>query len=60
MREKKILLGFYNYTVVLTYIGMLVGFAGIMQAMEGKFHCALVCLMGNTDSLCFLIGNAKT
>ena len=45
MREKKILLGFYNYTVVLTYIGMLVGFAGIMQAMEGKFHCALVCLM---------------
>ena len=43
MREKKIMLGFYNYTVVLTYIGMLVGFAGIMQAMEGKFHCALVC-----------------
>ncbi len=39
------MLGYYNYTVVLTYIGMLFGFGGILQAMNGQYHGAIVCLM---------------
>ena len=30
------LLGFYNYTVVLTYIGMITGFIGIVLSLEGN------------------------
>ena len=30
MKEKKQLCGYYNYTVVLTYLGMLTGFIGII------------------------------
>lgn len=44
-KESKKLLGFYNYTVVLTYIGMVIGCCGIMFAMEGCSHQALFCLM---------------
>ena len=39
------MLGIYNYTVVLTYIGMLTGFAGVTCAMNGSIHTALLCLM---------------
>ena len=39
------MLGYYNYTVILTYIGMLSGFAGITFAMNGNIHAALICLM---------------
>lgn len=39
------MLGVYNYTVVLTYIGMLVGFTGTSLAMSGNLHNALLCLM---------------
>lgn len=39
------MLGFYNYTVILTYIGMLVGFKGMTLAMGGNIHGALICLM---------------
>ena len=39
------MLGFYNYTVALTYIGMLVAFAGVTFAMDGKTLEALFCLM---------------
>ena len=34
MREKIKLIGFYNYTVILTYIGMLIGFMGIMLVLK--------------------------
>lgn len=40
------LLGVYNYTVVLTYIGMMIGFTGITFAMGGDIHAAMFCLMG--------------
>lgn len=30
------MLGFYNYTVVLTYVGMLTGFADILFAAGGR------------------------
>ncbi|MBE6909241.1 MAG: phosphatidylserine synthase [Ruminococcaceae bacterium] len=39
------MLGIYNYTVVLTYIGMLVGFTGVTFALDGDLHTALLCLM---------------
>ena len=45
MEKKKRVLGYYNYTVVLTYIGMLCGFTGIICAMEKNFSSALVCLL---------------
>ncbi len=42
---KKGLLGYYNYTVVLTYFGMLAAFAGILKIAERDFSTAIVCLM---------------
>ena len=39
------MLGVYNYTVVLTYIGMLVSFLGITFAFQGSFPGALLCLI---------------
>lgn len=39
------MLGIYNYTVVLTYVGMLSGFAGISFAMQSNYHTALICLI---------------
>jgi CDP-diacylglycerol--serine O-phosphatidyltransferase len=40
-----IMLGFYNYTVILTYIGMLTGLYGITQVMASNRMAALICLM---------------
>lgn len=45
MGEKKKLNGYYNYTVVLTYLGMLIGFTGIIYTMEGWYKQAFLCLM---------------
>lgn len=39
------MLGVYNYTVVLTYIGMLTGLMGIGFAMSGRIPWALLCLL---------------
>lgn len=39
------LLGFYNYTVILTYIGAMAGFLGIIVTMDGDVWTGLVCLM---------------
>ena len=44
--EKKFkLLGFYNYTVILTYVGMLTAFVGITAAFSGNFFKSAICLM---------------
>lgn len=43
MRKK--LNGYYNYTVILTYLGMLCGFAGIAFVIEGKYRHALLSMM---------------
>ena len=43
MEEKKRLCGYYNYTVVLTYLGMLIG--GITYTMEAAYRQAVLCLM---------------
>ena len=39
------MLGFYNYTVILTYLGMLTGFVGITCASSGNIRGALICLV---------------
>jgi CDP-diacylglycerol--serine O-phosphatidyltransferase len=39
------LLGFYNYTVILTYIGVMAGFLGITVTIDGDIWMGLVCLM---------------
>lgn len=39
------MLGVYNYTVILTYIGMLTGLAGIGLALRGGLPWALLCLL---------------
>ncbi|MDO4339632.1 MAG: CDP-alcohol phosphatidyltransferase family protein [Eubacteriales bacterium] len=38
------MLGFYDYTVVLTYIGLGVSVFGMTQALEGNFRVAILCL----------------
>ena len=45
MNLEQKLLGFYNYTVVLTYIGMLTGFAGIISTFEANVLGGIICLM---------------
>ena len=39
------MLGVYNYTVILTYVGMLSGFSGILFAFERDLKGALICLL---------------
>ena len=39
------MLGIYNYTVILTYLGMLSGFSGILFAFERDLKGALICLL---------------
>lgn len=46
MEKNQKLLGYYNYTVILTYIGMLIGFTGIVYAFEGNVFGSVICLMG--------------
>ena len=56
MEEKKKLCGYYNYTVVLTYLGMLSGFTGILLASEGAFRQAMLCLM--VSGVCDMLDGA--
>ncbi|MBQ9843458.1 MAG: CDP-alcohol phosphatidyltransferase family protein [Oscillospiraceae bacterium] len=39
------MIGFYNYTVILTYAGTFFGFMGIICVLEGNLKEALICLM---------------
>lgn len=41
----KAMIGYYNYTVILTYIGTLFGFVGITYTWNGNLKMALICLM---------------
>ena len=38
------MIGFYDYTVILTYISLLCSMFGITQAIDGRFRTAIVCL----------------
>lgn len=39
------LLGFYDYTVILTYLSLLAAVSGIFLASQGSFTAAVLCLM---------------
>lgn len=39
------MIGCYNYTVILTYIGTVFGFMGITYTFGGSLRMALICLM---------------
>ena len=39
------MIGVYNYTVILTYLGMISGFTGILCITSGDVKTALLCLM---------------
>lgn len=43
--EKKRLIGFYDYTVVLTYLGMIFAFIGILKCLDNSYTDAIMCLM---------------
>lgn len=45
MEDRRLVNGYYNYTVVLTYLGMLSGFTGIIFAMGLRHKLAIICLM---------------
>ena len=38
------MIGFYDYTVVLTYISLICSIFGMTQAIDGRFRVAIVCL----------------
>lgn len=39
------MIGFYNYTVILTYLGLASGIIGIINAVQGKVTIAIFCLL---------------
>ncbi len=39
------MIGFYNYTVILTYVGIVAGMAGIIAAANGNTFVAILCLI---------------
>lgn len=43
--EQKKLIGFYDYTVVLTYLGMMFAFMGIIKVLNNAYTEAVFCLM---------------
>ncbi len=61
MKMKKPL-GYYNYTVILTYIGMLFAFAGILMSFAGNYLDSVILLMaaGICDMFDGSIASTKT
>lgn len=45
-KEKLHMIGFYDYTVLLTYGGLLCGLYGILQSVHGNFMQVLFCFAG--------------
>lgn len=59
---KKRLLGYYDYTVILTYGGMLSAFLGILKVLHGHYWGAVLCLMiaGVCDMFDGMVAATKT
>ncbi len=55
------MLGYYNYTIWLTCLGMASAIAGISFSLEGKPTCAVACLMfaGFCDSVDGMVARTK-
>ncbi|MBR4344858.1 MAG: CDP-alcohol phosphatidyltransferase family protein [Lachnospiraceae bacterium] len=47
------MVGFYNYTVVITYLSLVSASLGMLFSSQGKFKAALVCLL--VSGLCDMI-----
>lgn len=45
MNKEKLFNGFYNYTVILTYLNMLSGFMGIISLFKGNFALSALFLL---------------
>lgn len=41
------MIGFYDYTVILTYLGLLFGLCSMFQSIHGNFMAAILCLAGS-------------
>ena len=41
----KTMIGFYNYTVILTYLSLMISVGGLFLAADGKVDGAILCLM---------------
>lgn len=39
------MIGYYNYTVILTYIGTMFGFIGLINTLQANLKISLLCLM---------------
>lgn len=59
--EEQKILGYYDYTVILTYIGIFTGLIGLSFVMKDAFQNAAVCLMisGACDMFDGAIANTK-
>jgi len=55
------LIGFYDYTVVLTYLSLLSAVFGIVQASRGSFTVAVICLFfsGVCDAFDGIVARSK-
>ena len=55
------MIGYYNYTVVLTYVSLASSVFGMTQAIHGRFKTAILCLAisGLCDMFDGKIVNAK-
>lgn len=54
------MLGIYDYTVVLTYVSLMVSIGGMMLSVNGHLNLAVLCLAisGLCDIVCFGVGPA--
>ncbi len=41
------MIGFYNYTVILTYLSLMISTGGLFLAADGKIDMAILCLMAS-------------
>ena len=61
MEKTKILIGYYRFWVILTYVNAIAGLIGIYFALTGNIRYALICLMaaGLCDGLDGRVANLK-
>ena len=59
--NKRKLIGYYDYTVILTYMGMAFAFYGILMSIENCYFEAIICLMaaGLCDMLDGTVASTK-
>lgn len=55
------MIGFYNYTVVLTYIGFASAIVGLMQLIQGNYLVSIICLLvsGGCDMFDGIVARTK-